>query len=107
MAAAKGNQYAAKERIWRTAIDKALEERGGELGRMGALKELAHKLLDRVAEGDMTALKEFGDRMDGKTSQQVELTGANGGPVMIADPSKLTDEQLAAIATGSGAGTAE
>lgn len=73
MAAAKGNQYAAKERTWAQAIDLALDERGKELGRMGALKVLAHKLLDKCAEGDMAALKELGDRRDGKPAQSIDL----------------------------------
>lgn len=83
MAAAKGNQYAAKERIWAAAIDKALEERGGKLGRMGALVELAGKLLNRAAEGDIASLKELGDRLDGKAVQQTILTGDADNPVAI------------------------
>lgn len=35
----------------------------------------------------------------------VELTGKDGGPMEFADASDLTDEQLAAIAAGSSAGT--
>lgn len=80
MAAPKGNQYAAKERIWARAIDLALEQRGGELGRMGALTELAHKLLGRCEEGDITSLKELGDRLDGKPTQAI--TGGDGEPLI-------------------------
>ncbi len=79
MAAEKGNQYAAKERIWQSAINKALERRSA-LGRMEALAELAEKLLERCAEGDMTALKELGDRMDGKASQAI--TNEDGSPLL-------------------------
>lgn len=81
MAAAQGNQYAAKERIWAAAINKALEERGQKLGRMGALVELAHKLLDKVAEADVSAIKELGDRLDGKPAQSVVLGGDEDNPV--------------------------
>jgi hypothetical protein len=83
MAAAVGNQYSAKERTWATAIDKALEQRGKQLGRMGALVELAGTLLDKAADGDIAALKELGDRLDGKAAQSVAVTGAGGGPVVI------------------------
>ncbi len=78
MAAALGNQYAAKERVWAKAIDQALEKRGGALGRMGALVELADKLLAKCDEGDMTALKELGDRLDGKAAQPLNVSGPNG-----------------------------
>lgn len=72
MAAPAGNQYRSKDRIWGAAIDKALEDRGGELGRMGALVELATKLLAKCEEGDMVALKELGDRLDGKPKQVID-----------------------------------
>lgn len=92
MAAAQGNQYAAKERVWAAAIDKALTERGKEKGRMGALVELAHKLLDRCEVGDISSLKELGDRLDGKPAQSVAVTGEGGGPVRIIAES--LDEKL-------------
>jgi hypothetical protein len=77
MAAAKGNQYAARGRVWRDAIDRAMEIRGAG-DRVAALNELAAKLIDKAAEGDMSALKELGDRLDGKSVQPV--AGADGEP---------------------------
>ena len=70
----KGNQNAAKEHSWREAILRAMDIRGGG-DRMKALNELAAALLDKAAEGDMAALKEIGDRLDGKAKQQVMLSG--------------------------------
>lgn len=70
MAAAPGNQYAAKERQWRMAIERALEKRGAA-DRRAALDELAGVLLGKAAEGDMAALKEIGDRLDGKPAQAI------------------------------------
>lgn len=81
MAAAKGNQYAAKERVWAQAINNALDKRGKALGRMGALEELAEKLLVQCDEGDMTALKELGDRLDGKAVQAI--AGDKDAPLNI------------------------
>jgi hypothetical protein len=78
MAAAKGNQYSANARLWASAIDKALEKRGKQLGRMGAMVELAEKLIEKAEQGDMQAIKELGDRIDGKARQQIEATGADG-----------------------------
>ena len=35
------------------------------------LRALAEKLRDRALEGDVTALKEIGDRLDGKPAQTI------------------------------------
>lgn len=78
MAAAKGNQYAAKGRRWADAIERALEKRS-RVAQMEALDELAEKLLALCDEGDMQALKELGDRLDGKPAQAI--VGAEGGPI--------------------------
>lgn len=65
-----GNKNAAKAKIWHAAIMRALDKRGGG-DRVAALDELAGKLLDLVATGDLAALKEFGDRLDGKPAQAI------------------------------------
>lgn len=70
MAAAAGNQYAANGRRWRDAIEKALARRIAD-GRLKGLEDLADKLLDAVMLGDMTAVKELGDRYDGKPKQTI------------------------------------
>jgi hypothetical protein len=70
MGAPVGNQNAAKAKVWRAAIDRALERR--TQSRTDGIKEidaLADTLLQLVATGDLPALKEFGDRMDGKPAQ--------------------------------------
>ena len=91
--APKGNQYAAKERVWARAIDLALEERGGQLGKMGALKELAGKLLNRAAEGDITSLKELGDRLDGKAPQALEVDAKVVADVTASERPQISKEE--------------
>lgn len=80
MAAAPGNQYAAKAKQWQAAIERALEKRS-RVEMVNALDALAEKLLLKCDEGDMSALKELGDRLDGKSVQQTNLAGADGGPL--------------------------
>jgi hypothetical protein len=83
MGAPVGNQNAARAKVWHAAIMRALEKRGGG-DRIKALDELAGKLLDLVATGDLAALKEFGDRMDGKPAQALIHQGdEEGGPVRV------------------------
>lgn len=45
------------------------------------MSELADKLVTLAMSGDLGALKELGDRLEGKPAQAVEMTGAEGGPV--------------------------
>lgn len=52
------------------AIERALDKRGAS-DRRQALDELAEKLLAKCDEGDMGALKELGDRLDGKPAQAI------------------------------------
>ena len=80
MAAPEGNQNAAKGRVWRDAINRALAQRHPQ-GRQAALQALAEKLLTACEEGDLTALKELGDRVEGKAIQAVEVAGADGGAI--------------------------
>ena len=70
MGAPLGNQNAAKAKVWRAAIERALEKRGKT--RAEALTDLAGRLLDKADEGDIAALRELADRMDGKAVQQID-----------------------------------
>jgi hypothetical protein len=77
-----GNQNAARAKVWRAAIMRALERRKPADERVAAIDELADKLIALVAMGDLGALKEFGDRLDGKPAQAVSIDGdGEGGPV--------------------------
>lgn len=76
MAAPIGNRNAVKNKPWFDALNRALLAEDGK-----KLRALADKLIDRALEGDVTALKEVGDRIDGKPAQAI--TGADGGPVQL------------------------
>jgi hypothetical protein len=84
MAAPLGNHNAAKGKVWKAAIDRALERRTAS--RADGIKEidaLAEKLLELVAAGDLPALKEFGDRLDGKPAQAI-IGDADADPIQVA-----------------------
>ena len=70
----KGNTNSSKEkRLWGNIIRKlAVQE---DYRRLHAIAE---KLYEKAAEGDMTAVKEIGDRLDGKSVATQELTGPDG-----------------------------
>ena len=73
----KGNKHSSKQnRIWGNIIRKlAIQEDHKRL------HEIAHALYAKAAEGDMSAIKELGDRLDGRAVQ--ELKGDSESPVII------------------------
>ena len=76
-----GNQNAVKSRPWQAAIERALAVRS-LADKKQALDTLAERLLAKCDEGDMSALKELGDRLDGKPAQV--LTGdGTGSPIQV------------------------
>lgn len=70
MAAPKNPHPYKSEKEWREAIKRALG-RVAE-GRPRALERVANKLIEKALEGDMTAIKEIGDRIDGRAVTPVE-----------------------------------
>jgi hypothetical protein len=72
MAAPLGNRNAAKAKVWSAAIERALERRAAE--RVPAINELAEKLIEMGLMGDLPALREIGDRLEGKPQQSTDIT---------------------------------
>jgi hypothetical protein len=64
----------AKGRPWRDAIERAVARRQGKKD-LKDIDDIADKLIDAAAAGDMQAVREFGDRMDGKAPQSLEHSG--------------------------------
>lgn len=74
----KGGGYKT-DKPWRDALRIAAFERGpsGEK----KLRIAAEKLVDAAMDGDVAALKELGDRLDGKAHQSIG--GEGGGALKI------------------------
>lgn len=88
--APKGNQNAKKEnRLWADAIRIAIVS-----GKK--LRPLAEKLIAKAEEGDMAAMREIGDRLDGKPSQDISTTTHQHHHVhvTVSESSKLITEAL-------------
>ena len=65
-------------RIWGNIIKKyAMQE---DYKRLHAMAE---KLYEKAAEGDLGAIKEVGDRLDGKAIATTELSGVDGKDLPI------------------------
>lgn len=80
MAGVKGRSGTNKgqDKPWREALMLAVKEADKD-GKK--LRKLANKLVERAMDGDVTALKEIGDRLDGKPRQETELSGPGNEPL--------------------------
>ena len=76
MGAPLGNHNNTKRRPFWSAIEKLCAQEKGK-----RLRQAAEKLLDAAAAGDDWAIKELGDRLDGKPAQAI--VGADNGPLVI------------------------
>lgn len=95
-----GNKNASKNRLWSDAIKRALSKRS-RVDQIDALEKLAEVLIDKCLEGDLQALKEMGDRIEGKAHQTATVES------FVTSVRQVTDDELAAIATGSGEGASQ
>lgn len=78
MGAPVGNLNASKSKRWYEALDRAIKQDEG-----ARLRTAAEKLLDLAAAGEPWAVKELGDRLDGKPTQQTEISGPDGSSVPL------------------------
>lgn len=81
MAARKSPAEGRKgDKLVRDALMVALkrEADGANGKRTRKLQVMAEKLVDKACEGDVAAIKEVADRVDGRPAQAVEMTGELG-----------------------------
>lgn len=78
--APEGNDNASKNKPWQAAILRALKRRS-LVSQKEALDEAAEALVDKCIAGDVAALKEMGDRTDGKVTQPVDANV--GGNIIV------------------------
>jgi len=70
-----GNTNATKGKPWREAINHALKSHPRcKTDQAQALRDIATKLIDKALEGDLNAMKELGDRIEGKPQQSIDMT---------------------------------
>lgn len=74
-----GNKNSIKSnRLWAETIRRAVVQDDAQ-----RLRQIAEALLIKASEGDMAAIKELGDRLDGKALQENKLTGDSDQPIEI------------------------
>jgi len=82
VAAPKNPKNRWSEKAWRDAIRVAVMRAHEDPKKGKKLAALADALVNAGLEGDVSALREIGDRLDGKVPQGI--TGGDGGPVAMA-----------------------
>ncbi len=88
--APKGNQNAAKSKRLSAHLQARIEERKLE-------PQLMDALLEKALTGDIPALKEVFDRLEGKSKQAMEVQAT----IQHKDAKEMTDDELASIASTS------
>lgn len=73
-----GNKNSIKNSLWIKTINRAIAQHKDP----DKLRKIAEKLIDMAEAGDIQAIKELGDRLDGKPKQAIEGTGENGSIIV-------------------------
>jgi len=62
--------------LWADTLKRALLQADGN-----KIRAIAEALIEKAASGDVSAIKELGDRVDGKSTQQIDQTTEHSGEV--------------------------
>lgn len=81
MAAPKKAVGPKSDKLWRDAIMRAVRRNKGKKGKR--LELLADKCVEEGLDGNMAAIREIGDRLDGKPSQGITVSGDEDNPLQI------------------------
>jgi hypothetical protein len=89
--APKGNQNGRKGKVWFDALRKEVVQRD-------ALAAIATKVVDAALAGELWAIQEIGNRLDGKPAQAVEVSGPDGDPIQLSDTTSAElDARISAL----------
>jgi hypothetical protein len=78
-----GNPKGAPKKPWRWAeVIRTVAERMDKSGKEYKVA-IAEALLKEALKGNVAAIKEIGDRIDGKAKQAIEMTGTDKEPIDI------------------------
>jgi hypothetical protein len=73
----KGNTNSSRNnRLWADTLKRALVQADGN-----KIRAIADALIEKAASGDVSAIRELGDRVDGKPTQQIDQTTEHSGEV--------------------------
>jgi len=81
-----GNKNSSKEnRVWGKVVRKLAVQEDAK-----RIHKVAEALFRKAEEGDISAIKELGDRIDGKSMQ--EITGNSDAPITVIVKTGIDEE---------------
>lgn len=86
------------ERAWAAALRKAVMRQVSETDTRRRIERIADKTVELAMEGDLAAIIEVGNRLDGKAKQQLEIQTDNRLTIVIGgdlshDPGEIVDRR--------------
>lgn len=87
----------SKRKKWAEALDRALHRESAGKGSPRWLEVIADRCVAAAAAGEIAAIKEVGDRIDGKPHQSIDTTGELD--VKITNTKDAADEFSRVVAT--------
>jgi Family of unknown function (DUF5681) len=85
----------AAEKPFADALRMEIKAAGGDHQK---LRQIACKLLEKAAEGDMQAINCLADRLDGRPAQALEVNTSETFVMRLPEPAKTVEEWQARIA---------
>lgn len=73
----------SKQKDWADALRRAVHRESAGKGSPKWLEVIADRCVSAAADGDLTAMKELGDRLDGKPKQATEVSGPDGEAIPV------------------------
>ena len=71
------------DKSWSDALRRAVHRESAGKGSPKWLEVIADRCVQAAADGDMQAMREIGDRLDGKPKQQTEVSGPDGSNIPL------------------------
>ncbi len=72
-----------QDKIWSDALRRAVMRRSDTDKAKKRIEVMADKCARMAESGDMAAIREIGDRLDGRSPQYSEIAGAGGAPLTL------------------------
>ena len=72
-----------QDKIWSDALRRAVMRESESDKAKKRIEVMADKCARMAEDGDMAAIREIGDRLDGKPAQYSEISGAGGEPLKL------------------------
>ena len=90
-----------QDKIWSDALRRAVMRESDSDKAKKRIEVMADKCARMAETGDMAAIREIGDRLDGKSPQYSEISGAGGQPLTLVVETGVPARAMVDITPGS------